>query len=146
MMKVSHDIPVPFSSLVEFTSHILFTYLSSCLLGAPCEYIRHGLVVGSDWTSCQPSPICPVLVCLGPPSILLFIPPFHVSHVHSPLPIGQLYTSIQVNNMAMLHLIHNSHTYLHRIHITIHSPLHTSSTLLGRPAGPHPSCREQAVQ
>jgi hypothetical protein len=60
-----------------------------------------------------------------------------------PLAIGQLNTSIQVNNMAMLHLIYNSHTYLHYIYITIHSFLHTSSTLVGRPDSPDSSCREQ---
>jgi hypothetical protein len=60
----------------------------------------------------NPSPKYTVLVCLGPPSILLFVPPFHVSHVQPPLPIGQLNTSIQVNNMAMLHLIYST-TVIH---------------------------------
>ncbi len=48
--------------------------------------------------------------------------------------------SIQVNNMAVLHLIYNSNAYPHHRNITIHSLLRTSSTLLGRPAGPNPSC------
>ncbi len=125
--------------------HTLYTYLSGYLHGATREYVRHGLVLGSDRTSCQLSSTCIILVCLGPPSILLFVPPLHVSHMHPPLPIGQLNTSIQVNNMAMLHLIYNSQTYLHHIHITIHSLLHTSSTLLGRPDGPDPSCQEQGA-
>jgi hypothetical protein len=124
--------------------HILYTYLSGYLHGAPREYVRHGLVLGSDRTSCQLSSTCIILVCLGPPSILLFVQPLHVSHMHPPLPIGQLNTSVQVNNMALLHLIYNSQTYLHHIHITIHSLLHTS-TLLGRPAGLDPSCREQGA-
>ncbi len=141
-MQVTLDISVPFSFLAHVTSHILYTNLSGYLLGAPREYGHHGLVLGSDWTSCKPSSTCIILVCLGPPSILLFVPSFHVSHVHPPLPIGQLNASIQVNNMATLHLIYNSHTYLHYIQINIHSLLHTSSTLLGRLAGPNPSCRE----
>ncbi len=135
-----------FSSLYHKLRHyILCTYLSSCFLGAPHEYVRHGLVLGLDWTSCQFSSTCIFLVCLGPPSILLFVPTLHVSGVHPPLPTGQLNTSTQLNNMARLHLIYNGHTYLrvHHINVTIHSLLHTSSTLLGRPAGPDPFCREQ---
>ncbi len=142
-MQAAYDISVPFSFWHKLHCHTLYTYLNSYLLGAPREYVWHVLVLGSDWTSCQLSSTCILLVCLGPPSILLFVPPFHVSHVHPPLPIGQLNTSIQVNNMAILHLRSNSHTYLHHIHITMYSLLHTSSTLLGRPAGPDSSCWEQ---
>ncbi len=144
-MQVTHDISVPFSFFG--TCYILYTLyileqLSSWSISRT-RHVPHGLVLGSDWTSCQPSFACIILVSLGPFSILLFVPSFHVSHAHPPLSIGQLNTSIQVNNMAMLHLIYNSHTYLHHIHITIHSLLHTSSTLLGRPAGPDPFCQEQ---
>ncbi len=53
------------------------------------------------------------------------------------------WTSTQVNNMAMLHLIYHGHIYVHHIIITIQLFLHTSSILLGRLAGPDPSRREQ---
>ncbi len=105
--------------------HILCTYLSGHFLGAPREYVRHGLVLGLDWTFCQLSSTCIFLVCLGPPSILLFVPRIRISLVHPPLTTWQLNTSIQVNNMAILRLIYNNHTYVHHINITIHSLLHT---------------------
>jgi hypothetical protein len=86
------------------------------------------------------SSISILLVCFGPPSILLFTPTTHVSHSNPPLPAGQLNTNVQVNNMATLHHIYTkSYISLHHIHITIHSSLHTSSTLLGRLAGSDPS-------
>jgi hypothetical protein len=115
--------------------HIFCTYLSGYFLGAPREYVHPGLVLGLDWTSCQHSSTCIFLVFL--------VPTIHVSHVHPPLTTRQLNTNIQVNNMAMLHLINNRHTYVHHIIITIQYFLHTSSTLSGRPAGLDPSCREQ---
>jgi hypothetical protein len=78
-----------------------------------------------------------LLVCLGPPSMWLFVPTISVSHVPPPLPTGRLNTSTQVNNMTMLHLMHNSHTYIYTSHKYNYLLLfHTSSTLLGRPAGP----------
>jgi hypothetical protein len=60
-----------------------------------------------------------LLVCLGPPSILLFLPTIHVSHVHPPLTTWRLNTSTQVNNMTMLCLMYNGHTYIHHKNITI---------------------------
>jgi hypothetical protein len=60
-----------------------------------------------------------LLVCLGPPSIWLFIPTIRVSHVHPSLTTRQLNTSTQVNNLTMLHLIYNGHTYIHHINVTI---------------------------
>ncbi len=85
-----------------------------------------------------------LLICLGPPSILLFTPMAHVSCSNPPSPTGQLHTNIQANNIAMLHHIYvHSHTYLHHIYITTHFFLHTSSTLLGRLIDPDPSCLSQ---
>ncbi len=66
--------------------------------------------------------------------------------LNPPLPAGQLNTSVQVNNMATLHHIYaHNHTYLHHTYITIHFLLHTSSTPLGRPAGPDSSCLSQCI-
>jgi hypothetical protein len=52
--------------------------------------------------------------------------------------IWALLTNVQVNNTAALHDTHG-HTYIHHIGITILLLFYTSSTLLGRPAGPDPS-------
>jgi hypothetical protein len=122
---MSHDTPVPFSSLsisyISCTPYILERLsswsTSRIRLSWPRPQIRLNLMptLSHMYLSC----------CLDPPSILLFVPPF------------------QVNNMAMLHLIYSSHTYLHYIHTTIYSLLHTSSTLLVRPAGRDPSWQEQ---
>jgi hypothetical protein len=106
----SQHLSFPFF-LVQITYHILCTYFCSYFLGAPREYVLHDLALGLDWTSCQLSSTCIFLDCLGPPSILLFVPTIHVSHVDTPLTTRRLNTSTQENNMAMLHLIYNRHTY-----------------------------------
>ncbi len=75
-------------------------------------------------------------------SILLFIPTERVSHLNPLLLSGWLLTNVQVNNTTTLHDTHR-HTYIHHIGITILLPFYTSSTLLGRLAGPDSSCRIQ---
>jgi hypothetical protein len=50
----------------------------------------------------------------------------------------RLLTNVQVNNITTLYDTHG-HTYIHHIGISIILPFYTSSTLLGRPAGPDPS-------
>ncbi len=122
--------------LAQLCNHKLFTYLNSYLLEAPHEYVRHGLVPGLDWTPCWLSSTCIFLDCPGPPSILLFVPTIHVSHMYPPLPEAQLNTSAHGYATSYIH----HHTYLHHTYITIHSFLHTSSTPLGSLAGPDPSC------
>jgi hypothetical protein len=114
------------------------TYLNSHLLEAPCEYILHGLDQGLDRASFwSPSPNV-FLVCHGSSSILLFVPRARVSHLTLSLLTGWLLTNVQVNKITTLHDQH-VHTYIHHIGITILLPFYTSSTLLGRPAGPDPS-------
>ncbi len=125
--------------------YFVYMYLSGYFLEAPREYIHPGLVLGLDWTSCQLSSTCIFFVCLGPPSILLFVPTIHVSHMHPPWTTRWLNTDTQVNNVGMLHLTYNRHTYIHHIIITIQLFPHTPYILLGRPAGPDPSCREQST-
>jgi hypothetical protein len=71
------------------------------------------------------STISILLICFGLPGILQFTPLAHVSrsnppnpvaHVSSlnpPLPTGRLNTNVQVNNIAMLHLIYtDTHIYI----------------------------------
>jgi hypothetical protein len=55
-----------------------------------------------------------LLVCLGPPSILLFAPTAQVSHSTPSLLTRRLITSVHVNNTAMPHL---TYTYT-QIYIT----------------------------
>ncbi len=143
ILRAAHDIPISFFFYTNYITVYFCTYLSGHFLEAPREYIHPGLVLGLDWASCQLSSTCVFLVCPGPPIILLFIPTIHVSHMYPPLTTRQLNTGTQVNNMGMLHLTYNRHAYLHHIIFTIQFFLHTSSTLLGRPAGPDPSCQEQ---
>ncbi len=81
---------------------------------------RHGLVLRLYWTSGQLSSPCIFLVCPGPTSILLFVPTIHVSHMHPPLPTGQLNTCAQVNYMAMLHHMYMvTHIYITFILLSI---------------------------
>jgi hypothetical protein len=62
-----------------------------------------------------------LLVCFGPPSILLSVPTAHV--LHSPFPVSwQLNTNVQVNNMAALHHIY---TYIYITSILLSMPLFT---------------------
>jgi hypothetical protein len=114
------------------------TYLNSHLLGAPREYVLHGLNPGLNWASCWSSFSSKFLICPGPTSILLFAPTDRVSHLTPPLLSGRLLTNVQVNNIATLHDTHG-HTYIHHIGIAILLLFYTSSNLLGRLAGPDPS-------
>jgi hypothetical protein len=77
--------------------------------------------------------------CLSwPPSILLFVPTDRVSHLAPSLPPGRLLANVQVNKITAPHDTHR-HINIHHIGITILLLFYTSSTLLGRPAGPDPS-------
>jgi hypothetical protein len=89
------------------------TYLNSYLLGAPREYVLHGLNSDLGWASHWSSFSSVFLVCTGPPSILLFVPTDRVSHLTPSLLSGQLLTNVQVNNTAALHDTHG-HTYIHQ--------------------------------
>ncbi len=109
IVLATHNVSFFYSFSHKLSYHTLCTYLSSYFLGAPREYVHLVLVLGLVWTSCQLSSTRILLVCLGPPSILLFVPTTHVSHVHPSLTTEQLNTSTQVNNMAMLYLIYNGH-------------------------------------
>ncbi len=117
---------------------ITCTYLNNHLLGAPREYVFHGVDPGVDWASCW-SPFPSVfLVCPSPFSILLFVQTDRVSHLTPSLLSGRLLTNVQVNNITTLHDT-LGYTYIHHISITILLLFYTSSTLLGRSAGPDPS-------
>ncbi len=86
----------------------ILEWLSSC---STSRIRSSGLVLGLDWTAYRFSSLCIFFVCLGPPSIFTI----HVSHVHPPLPTGQLNTSTQVNNIALLHHIYGytvTHIYI----------------------------------
>ncbi len=108
ILQINYDNSVLLLLPNTIMQYICCTYFSSYLLAAPCEYVRHGLVLGLDWTSYRFSSTCFFFVCPGPPSILTI----HVSHVLPPVPTGQLNTSTQVNNMAMLR-----HIYIMVTHI-----------------------------
>ncbi len=88
-------------------------------------------------------PYCIFLVCLGPPSSLLFISSTHISHRHPPSTTKRLYTAKEVNNIGVLHIMYNGYIYTYITKSLLCSFLfYTSSTLLGRPADPDHSCWE----
>jgi hypothetical protein len=114
-----------------------WTYLNSPHLGAPHEYILHGLDPGLDWASFWPST----------PRV------FHVATTHSiscfsgftltpSLLSGSLLINVQANNKTTLYDTHG-HTYTSHRHYYSSFLLssYTSSTFLGRPVGPDPSCQ-----
>ncbi len=140
-----------YKNLWQFPSYrqeyiiMVCTYLNSYLLGAPREYILHGLDPDDlDWASCRSSFSRKFLVCPGSPSTLLFVLTERVSQLTSSLLSGQLLTNVQVNNMAALHDTHiyTSHQYyyssssLHFFHSSWQASWHrpfpsgTSSVLL----------------
>ncbi len=82
-------------------------------------------------------PYCIFLVCLGPPSSLLFVSMIHISQVHPPFTTTWLNTAIQVNNTGVLHLMYNGHIY------TSHNYYYPTSSLpffytLGQAGWPQP--------
>ncbi len=102
--------------------------------GAPSEYVHHGLNPRVELQLLLLCLMSILLVCLGPPSILLFAPMTQISC--SPFLTSRTashgYTSKQLAHAtSCVHI----HTYLHHIHITVHFLLHTYSTFFGRPAG-----------
>jgi hypothetical protein len=66
------------------------------------------------------SSISILLVCFGPPSILLFTATTHFSRSNPPLPAGQLNINVQVNYMATLHNIYTV-TYISTSHLYYYS-------------------------
>ncbi len=113
------------------------TYLNVRLLGAPREYVLHGLNPGLNWGSC-----CPISW-----SLFLFVLAHPVScyslwrlkfQAHLPIITGRFNTNVQVNNTAMPLLIH---IYTH-IYITLILLSLFFSTLLPPPsAGRLPQTR-----
>jgi hypothetical protein len=102
LLQTTHDNPFWHNNAIINFVHTW----TAIFLKHPREYVRNGLVLGLGWTSCRLSSTCTSLVCPGPPSILMFVPTIHVSHMYPPLPTGQLNSSAQVNNMAVLHHIY----------------------------------------
>ncbi len=74
---------------------IFCTYLNGFLLGAPREYILHGLNPGLNGASCWFCFPSTFLVCSGPPGILLFVLTDRVSHLTTSLLTGRLLTNVQ---------------------------------------------------
>ncbi len=111
IIQVTHNIPI-FSFHINYICvHFILYMLERLSLEAPCEYVHPGLVLRLDWASCQPLPYSIFFVCLRPPRSLLLGPTIHISHVFPPLTTRWLNTVTQVNNMGMLHFMHNGHTY-----------------------------------
>ncbi len=98
--------------LFNYICHYILLYILERLLSWSTSRIHPSWSRPRVRLSLLPlSSTCIFFVCLGPPRILLFVPPSHVSHVHPPLTTRRLNTDKQVKSMDMLYLIHNGHTH-----------------------------------
>jgi hypothetical protein len=144
-MQTTYSIPV-FSFHINYNIILMYILyiLERLSLAVPRKYVHSGLVLGLDWTLCHLSSIL-YLSCLSWPTHQLVVCSnglyFTNKHVHPPLTTRRLNTAIQVNNMGARHLMYNGHIYGTSHTATMHSFFYTSSTLLGRPAGPDHLCR-----
>jgi hypothetical protein len=93
------------------------TYLNSHLLGAPHEYVLHGLVPGLNWVLSGLS----LSACILLPCPTQYLAVYFSGSGFTPnafLLSGWLLTNLQVNNITTLHDI-CAHMYIHPIGITI---------------------------
>jgi hypothetical protein len=89
---------------------MICTYLNSHLLGAPREYVLHGLDPGLDWASFWPSTPRAFRVAM-PHSVSCCLSQMNqVSHLSPSLLSGWLLTNVQVNNITALYDTHG-HAY-----------------------------------
>ncbi len=86
-----------------------WTYLNGHILGAPHEYVLHGLNPELNWGSCCAASWPFFLFVLAHPASWCLLQ-WHKFHAHPSQRTGQLNTDIQVNNTAMSHL--GTHTHI----------------------------------
>jgi hypothetical protein len=92
---------------------ITCAYFNGHLLGAPREYVLHGLDPGLDWGSCRSLLWAFFLFVLAHPVSCCWLPMAYVSHSNTPLPTRRCNTNVQVNNIAAVHHIHTgTHIYI----------------------------------
>jgi hypothetical protein len=96
------------------------TYLNGHLLGAPREYILHGLNPGLNWSSCCPASWAFFLFVLAHPASWCLLQWLKFL-AHPSLLARQLNTDIQVNNTTMPHFgthvhISTSHSCYYSLH------------------------------
>jgi hypothetical protein len=97
--------------------HDLFIHIYTYLSGSSLPRLANCPSWSCPWvTSSEPFPqsssptlILCQLVCLGPPSSLLFVPTIHISHVQTPFTTRRFNTFIQVNIMGAQYNIYNRH-------------------------------------
>ncbi len=89
-----------------YTFYTFYTYFS----GYPLQHLANMSILASSWGQTEPFASlllsCILLVCLCPPSSLLFVPTIYISHAHPHLTTRWLNTIIQVNNMGAWHLMY----------------------------------------
>ncbi len=91
--------------------------MNSCLLGAPREYVLHGLVPGLDWVNSGLSLWAYILLPCSTQYLAIYLNGSGLTP-NAFLLSGWLLTNVQVNNITMLHDI-CAHMYTHHIGITI---------------------------
>ncbi len=99
--------------------YTLYTYLSSYFLQHLVDTSILASSLGFTESFVCSLPYSIFLICLGPPSSLLFVPLIHISHVHPSLTTRWLNTDIQVNNMGVRYLIYNGYLNIMQCYCTI---------------------------
>jgi hypothetical protein len=108
---------ISFCNILIYLSSI-HKYLNGHLLGAPREYVLHGLNPELNWSSCRPTSWVFFLFVLAHPlSWCLF--QCLKFHAHPSLLVRQPNTDIQVNNTAMPHF--GTHTHISTSHSCYYS-------------------------
>ncbi len=104
-LQITHD-----NFFLKHTYILKFcTYLNSHLLGAPREYVLHGLNPELNWGSHRPASWVFFLCVLAHPASWCLLQCLKF-HAHPSLLAGQFNTDIQVNNTAMPHFGTHIHT------------------------------------
>jgi hypothetical protein len=95
------------------------TYLNGRLLGAPRQYVLHGLNLGLNGGSCCPVSLALFLFVLSRPVSCCSLQRLKF-HAHPSILAGQFTTDVQVNNTAVPHLIHiYTHIYIKFILLSV---------------------------
>ncbi len=99
------------------------TYLNGGLLGAPREYVLHGLVPGLNWAPLWPHPMSMHLVTT-PSSVSCFLLHRFKFHTLRLLLFGWLLTNVQVNITTTPHDTWHTCIYITLVLLFISSFLH----------------------
>jgi hypothetical protein len=136
-VQITHNIPIfSFTSIAELYPCKFLYILERLSLEAPCEYVHSGPVLRLDWAPCQLSYLFVLAhpaACWSSQRLIfhMFTLPYHLDGL-----------TLLSKKTIWLCDIPCTMACIDHIIVTIHPLPYTSSTLLGRPAGPDHSCQE----